>query len=81
MNRAGFSSVIWATGYKFDFSLVRLPVLDPDGVPIQKRGVTDYPGLYYVRMPWLHTSISGLLFGVGDDAASVVSHIAAREHE
>lgn len=73
--------MIWATGYKFDFSLVRLPVLDGDGFPIQKRGVTDYLGLYSVGMPWLHKAISGLLFGVGDEAASIVSHVADREHE
>ena len=37
---SGITSVIWATGYKFDFSLVRLPVLDGDGFPTQKRGVS-----------------------------------------
>jgi putative flavoprotein involved in K+ transport len=74
----GITSVIWATGYKFDFSLVRLPVLDGDGFPIQKHGVTDYPGLYFVGLPWLHTPKSGLLFGVGDDAAFIASHLATR---
>jgi putative flavoprotein involved in K+ transport len=78
---AGITSVIWATGYKFDFGLVRLPVVDADGYPIQKRGVTDYPGLYFVGLPWLHTAKSGLLFGVGDDAASIVSHIAGKEQK
>jgi putative flavoprotein involved in K+ transport len=78
---AGITSVIWATGYKFDFSLVKLPVVDAEGFPIQKRGGTDYPGLYFVGLPWLHKAHSGLLFGVGDDAASIVSHIAAREKE
>jgi putative flavoprotein involved in K+ transport len=60
---AGVTSVIWATGYKFDFSLVQSPVLDGDGYPIQKRGVTDYPGLYFVGLPWLHTIKSGLRRG------------------
>jgi len=78
---AGITSVIWATGYKFDFGLVRLPVLDGDGYPIQKRGVTDYPGLYFVGLPWLHTAKSGLLGGVGDDAASIVADVARREQK
>jgi putative flavoprotein involved in K+ transport len=78
---AGITSVIWATGYRFDFGLVKLPVLDDDGYPLQKRGITDYPGLYFVGLPWLHTAKSGLLFGVGDDAASIVSHIAGREQK
>jgi putative flavoprotein involved in K+ transport len=78
---AGITSVIWATGYKFDFGLVKLPVVDADGYPIQKRGVTDFPGLYFVGLPWLHKAKSSLLFGVGDDAASIVSHIATREEQ
>ncbi|MFC2029860.1 NAD(P)-binding domain-containing protein [Chloroflexota bacterium] len=78
---AGVTSVIWATGYKFDFGLVKLPVLDGDGYPIQKRGITDYPGLYFVGLPWLHTAKSGLLFGVGDDAAAIVADISGREHK
>lgn len=65
---AGVTSVIWATGYSFDFSLVRLPVFDGDGYPIQQRGVTQYPGLYFVGLPWLYTQKSGLLLGVSEDA-------------
>ena len=75
---AGITSVIWATGYKFDFSLVKLPVLDGDGFPVQKRGVTDRPGLYFVGLPWLHTVKSGLLFGVGEDASHIAADIAGR---
>jgi putative flavoprotein involved in K+ transport len=76
LHAAGITSVIWATGYKFDFSLVRLPILDADGYPIQNRGVTDHPGLYFVGLPWLHTAKSGLLYGVGDHAALIASAIA-----
>ena len=78
---AGITSVIWATGYRFDFGLVKLPVVDGDGFPIQKRGVTDFPGLYFVGMPWLYKAKSSLLFGVGDDAAHVVADIAGREQD
>jgi putative flavoprotein involved in K+ transport len=78
LNAAGISTVIWATGYAFDFSIVKLPVLDSDGYPVQKRGVTRFEGLYFVGMPWLHSRRSGILFGVGDDAAYLAAHIAAR---
>src|SRR5215469_1869888 len=74
---AHITSVIWATGYSFDFSMVRLPLLDSDGYPIQKRGVTDYPGLYIVGMPWPHNAKSGILFGVAQDAAHIASAINA----
>jgi putative flavoprotein involved in K+ transport len=77
LQAAGISTVIWATGYTFNFDWVRLPVVDGDGFPIQKRGVTHYPGLYFLGLPWLHTVKSGLLLGVGADAEHVVSHLIA----
>ncbi len=75
---AGITTVVWATGYGFDFGLVRLPVFDSDGFPIQNRGVTDYPGLFFVGMPWLYRQKSGLLVGVGEDAEYIASKITAR---
>jgi len=78
---AGISTILWATGYDFDFSLVKLPVVDADRYPLQKRGVTEYEGLYFLGMPWIHSRRSGILFGVGDDAAYLAAHIAARELE
>lgn len=76
---SGITSVIWAAGYTFDFDLVKLPVLDGDRLPLAPRGVTDYPGLYFVGLPWLYKQKSGLLMGVGEDAAYLAAHIAARE--
>jgi putative flavoprotein involved in K+ transport len=72
---ANITAVIWATGYSFDFSMVRLPVFDDDGYPTQEGGVTKYPGLYFVGLPWLRNAKSGLLFGVGEDAAHIASVI------
>ena len=73
---SGITSIIWATGFSFDFSLVRLPVTDADGYPIQQRGVSEYPGLYFLGMPWLYKQKSGLLVGVGEDAEYLASTIA-----
>lgn len=78
LRSVGINSVIWATGYKYDFSLVKLPIFDEDGYPVQKRGVTAYPGLYFIGLAFLHTSASGLLVGVGKDAAHVANHIDSR---
>ena len=74
----GIGTVLFATGYAFDFGLVRLPILDADGYPIQTRGVTQFDGLYFLGMPWLYSRRSGLLFGVGEDAAFLAAHMAAR---
>jgi hypothetical protein len=37
--------------------------------------------LYFLGMPWLHSRRSGILFGVGDDAAYLAAHIANRNAE
>jgi putative flavoprotein involved in K+ transport len=79
LRQANVGSVIWATGYSYDFSMVRLPVFDAGGYPIQRRGVTIYPGLYFVGLPWMHKAKSGLLFGVSEDAAYIAFQILARE--
>jgi putative flavoprotein involved in K+ transport len=73
--KAGVSTVIWATGYAHDYSLVQLPVVDASGFPIQERGVTPYPGLYFVGMPWMPSLKSGTLPGVGEFAGDVAAHI------
>jgi putative flavoprotein involved in K+ transport len=41
--------------------------------------VTNYAGLYFVGLPWLHNAKSGLIFGVSADATHVASHIVKRE--
>jgi putative flavoprotein involved in K+ transport len=81
LTAAGITSLIWALGYTFDFRWIHLPVLDDDGYPVQQRGVTAFPGLYFVGLHWLHTSKSALLFGVGDDAAHIAAHIDQRLKE
>src|SRR5215469_8673494 len=59
LSAAAISTVIWATSYRFDFSMVRLPVFDADGYPVQSRGVSACPGLFFVGMQWLHNAKSG----------------------
>ena len=81
LKAAEIRTVLWATGYTSDFSLVKLPVTDADGYPIQRRGVTKHEGLYFLGMPWLHNRRSGILFGVGDDAEYLATHIAAHIQE
>src|SRR5215471_3720754 len=80
LNAAGIANVIWATGYSFDFSIIKLPVTDSDGFPIQTRGVTAFPGLFFVGLPWLHTAKSGLIYGVGGDASFIADRIVERGH-
>jgi putative flavoprotein involved in K+ transport len=72
---AGISSVIYGTGFHFDFGWIDLPIFDGRGYPVYKRGVTKLPGFYFVGLHWMHTSGSGLFYQVGRDAKYVVDHI------
>jgi putative flavoprotein involved in K+ transport len=76
LKAAGITTIIWATGYRFDFSLVHSPIFDEDGYPIQQRGVTPAPGLYFVGLPWLDTQKSGLLLGVGAHTDYIAGQVA-----
>jgi putative flavoprotein involved in K+ transport len=78
LKTAGITSIIWAMGYQFDYSLVKLPVVDVDGFPLQKRGVTNYSGLYFIGMPWLFKRQSSLLYGIGEDAEWITAAIAGK---
>jgi putative flavoprotein involved in K+ transport len=75
---AGITSIIWAMGYRFDFSWVKFPIFDEDGFPVQARCVTKQPGLYFLGLHFLHTRKSGLFMGVGEDAAHIAAHIASQ---
>jgi putative flavoprotein involved in K+ transport len=72
---AGIGSVIWATGYRFDFGWVDLDVFTPDGKPEHRRGVTKIPGAYFLGLPLLYKTKSSFLSGVGEDAAYLAEHI------
>jgi putative flavoprotein involved in K+ transport len=64
----GIGVIVWATGYSNDYSLVKLPVLDAYNYPNTKRGVTNFPGVYFIGMSWMDKLKSGFLFGVGESA-------------
>jgi putative flavoprotein involved in K+ transport len=81
LNEAGISTIIWATGYRHDYGLVKAPVLDSAGFPLQNKGITGCPGLSFVGMPWMPSLKSGILPGVGEFAghvATVIADAAAR---
>jgi putative flavoprotein involved in K+ transport len=78
LKSAGIGAVIWATGYKFDFGLVRMPVFEANGYPVQRRGVTAQPGLFFAGVGWLDTMKTGLLLGVGEQTEVIAELIDAR---
>ena len=77
----GITSVIWAVGLRPDHSWIDLDVFGADGRPRHRRGVCEVPGVYFLGLAWLNTWGSGRFLAVGEDAAYVADHIAAREHD
>jgi putative flavoprotein involved in K+ transport len=75
----GIGAVVWATGYRVDFGWIEVPVLDARGAPVHRRGITEAPGLYFLGLSWQFNLNSTFLSGVGDDAAVLAEHIAARD--
>ena len=69
--------VVWATGFRYDHSWIRLPVTDAAGAIRHRRGVTDVPGLYTIGLQWQYTRGSALLGFIDDDAAFIAREIAA----
>jgi putative flavoprotein involved in K+ transport len=69
-------AVIWATGYRPDYSWIKLPTFDEDARLRHRRGVTDVPGLYFLGLTWQHTRGSALIGWVKDDAEFIAELIA-----
>lgn len=70
-------TVIWATGYRPDYSWLEVPVLDRKGMLRHDGGVVDAPGLYLMGAVFLRRRKSTLIDGAGDDARELAAHLAA----
>ncbi len=75
---AGIASVVWATGFRSDWSWIDVPAFTGTGYPEHTRGVTAVSGLMFVGLPWLNTWGSGRFSGIAEDAEHVVDAIVAR---
>jgi putative flavoprotein involved in K+ transport len=76
LNRGAIRTVIWATGYRPDYSWLEVPVLDRKGMVRHDGGVVpDSPGMYLMGMPFLRRRKSALIDGAGDDARELSAHL------
>ena len=69
------AAVVWATGYRPDFAWIDLPIIDAEGRPRHRRGLTEAPGVAFLGLNWLDSRRSALLNGAGADARRVVSEL------
>ena len=70
------TTIIWATGYKQNFSWLKVDAFDEKGAPIHQRGVSKEPGVYFLGLPWQSRRGSTFLWGVWHDAKFVADQIA-----
>jgi putative flavoprotein involved in K+ transport len=69
-------SIVWATGFRPDYSWLDVPVFDRKGYLRHDGGVVDAPGLYVLGLPVLRRRKSSFIHGAEDDARDVVDHLA-----
>lgn len=70
-------SVIWATGFRPDYSWLDVPVLDRKGEIRHEGGVvSDSPGLYRIGLNFLRRRKSSFIHGAEDDARDITEHLA-----
>ncbi|WP_170611228.1 NAD(P)-binding domain-containing protein [Ruegeria arenilitoris] len=72
----GIRSIVWATGYRPDYSWLHVPVFDRKGRVRHNGGVVDMPGMYLMGMQFLRRRKSSLIDGAGDDAGDLAAHLA-----
>ncbi|OFI39298.1 FAD-dependent oxidoreductase [Arthrobacter sp. SW1] len=73
---AGIRSIIWATGFAVDYSWLQVDAFDEKGKPVQQRGVSSEPGIYFLGLPWQSRRGSSFIWGVWHDAKYVADQIA-----
>ena len=76
LNAAGIRTIIWATGFRQDFSWLKIDAFDEKGAPIHQRGVSSEPGIYFLGLPWQSRRGSTFLWGVWHDAKFIADQIA-----
>lgn len=74
-------NIVWATGYRPNFSWIEGLELDHEGYPKNNRGVSSIKGLYLIGLPWLHTRGSATLGGIKKDAEYLATQIKKQELE
>jgi len=76
LSRGEIRSVVWATGFRPDYSWLHVPVVDGKGRLRHDGGVVDAPGLYVMGLPVLRRRKSSFIHGAEDDARDLVGHLA-----
>ncbi len=75
--RGDIGTIIWATGFRPDYSWLDVPVFDRKGQFRPDGGIVDSSGMYLMGMQFLRRRKSVFFDGAGDDARDLSQHLAA----
>ena len=75
LKRGEVKTVVWATGFRPDFSWLELPVFDSSGRLRHDGGVVDAPGIYYLGATFLRRRKSSFIHGSVDDTEDLANHL------
>ncbi len=75
--RQRFGTVIWATGFRPDYSWLQVPALDRKGQLIHDGGIARVPGLYALGLPFMRRRKSSFIHGAEDDVRDLAEHLGA----
>ena len=71
-------TILWATGYRPDYSWLDVPVLDRTGRLRHDGGIVrDAPGLYLLGAPFLRRRASTYIHGAVEDTEELAAHVHA----
>jgi putative flavoprotein involved in K+ transport len=76
LQKAGITTILWATGFTQDFTWLEVDAFHPNGKPRHQRGVSSEPGIYFLGLPYQSRRGSSFIWGVWHDAKHVADHIA-----
>ena len=75
-SKINVDNIIWATGFRFDYSWVDVPgVLDSQEKPIHHRGISPVAGMYFLGLPWLSRVGSAQINGINYDAKNIFENL------
>ena len=80
LEKTGIQTIIWATGFKFDFSWLQVDVFRENGMPFHKRGISSQPGIYFLGLPELTNRASSFIYGCWYDAKYIATHIGVQRN-
>ncbi|MFL5334383.1 MAG: NAD(P)-binding domain-containing protein [Geminicoccaceae bacterium] len=74
--RGEIATILWATGFRPDYSWLQVPVLDRKAMIRHDGGIAPSPGMYAMGLPFMRRRKSTLIDGAADDARELADHLA-----